>query len=192
MESSILILLYLIIGHLIGDFLLQSSRLVAFKHRSVYGILLHILIVLVSQTLLLLPYLNSGKVAFALVLIGALHFFIDYTKVKLDIKTKYPIIPFSLDQIAHFVTLILAYLIIREEIPLIFTEKWWFESLYQNATLLAYFAGVIFFSYTLDIVHLTLKLQKEPNYIYKRGYFDMLVRVSVFVLIYITYSMHFA
>lgn len=36
MQISVLILLYLIIGHLVGDFLLQTTRLVNFKHRSIY------------------------------------------------------------------------------------------------------------------------------------------------------------
>lgn len=120
-----------------------------------------------------------------------MHFLIDHFKIKLNFSNKYPIIPFTLDQIAHFSTLFLAYIIIQNETPLLFTEKWWFESLYQNETLLAYFAGVIFFSYALDIVYLTIRLQKHPKYKYKRGYFDMLIRVSLFALIYIIYSIYF-
>ncbi len=188
MEIPFLILLYLIIGHLVGDFLLQPSRLVVYKQRSTYGVLLHSLIVLISQTLLLVPYLTSSKVALALIGIGVLHFVIDYTKIKIKKGKKYPIVPFTLDQIAHFTVLIAACFIIKNELPTLFTDSWWFSSLYQNTTLLAYFAGVVFCSYTLDIVYLTIKLQKDPNYKYKRGYFDMLVRVAVFALIYIGYS----
>ena len=91
-------------------------------------------------------------------------------------------------QLAHFIILFSAYFFINNIEPTLFLKHWWFESLYQNITLLTYFAGVIFFSYTLDIVYLTLKLQKEPSYKYKRGYFDMLIRVSLFALIYIFYS----
>jgi len=190
-ENAMEILLYLIIGHLIGDFLLQSSSLVAYKQRSIYGLLLHILMIMISHTTLLIPYLKSDKIAFGLVFIFVLHFIIDYTKIELNMQTKYPIIPFALDQLAHFITIFLAYFIIRNETPLFFIEQWWFEIIYQNIPLLLYFAGVIFFSYTMDIVYLTFKLQKDPSYKYKRGYFDMLVRVSVFALIYLIYSAYF-
>ena len=145
-----------------------------------------------SQALLLIPYLRSLKVFITVTIIAFLHFWVDYSKIKLKIKSKYPIIPFTLDQIAHFTILIAGYFILKNEEPVSFLNSWWFESLYQNVTLLAYFAGVIFFSYTLDIVYLTIKLQKQPDYKYKRGYFDMLIRVSLFALIYIIYSAYLA
>lgn len=188
MEKTLLISLYLIIGHLIGDFLLQSSALVAYKHRSVYGIILHSLIIWFSHTLLFIPYLNSLKVFLIVTAVAFLHFCIDYTKIQLKFKNKYPIIPFLLDQLAHFIVLIFATIVLKNSEPQLFLTSWWFEILYQNETLLTYFAGVIFFSYTLDIVYLTFKLQKNANYQYKRGYFDMLLRVSFFALIYTLYS----
>lgn len=188
MEITALILLYLIIGHLVGDFFLQPSGLVAYKQKSIYGILLHALIILIAQSLLLLPYLNSFKVASILIGIGVLHFAIDYAKIKIKKWKELPIIPFLLDQITHFIVIFGAYWTIKNETPVFFKKSWWFDSLYENTTLLVYFAGVIFFSYTLDIAYLTFKLQKNPNYQYKRGYFDMLLRVAGFALIYIGYS----
>lgn len=50
---------------------------------------------------------------------------------------------------------------------------------------------MILTSYTWDIVLLTIKLQKNPKYKYKRGYFDMLLRVAIFALIYILYNLIF-
>lgn len=188
MDFPSLIFLYLILGHLVGDFLLQPSGLVIYKQKSLYGILLHSLIILIAQTVFLIPYLDSLKVGLVLIGIGVLHFGIDYLKIRIKKGLDYPIIPFTLDQITHFTVLLGACYLIKKNIPTFFLESWWFQSLYQNTTLLTYFAGVIFFSYTLDIVHLTFKLQKNPNYKYKRGYFDMLVRVAGFALIYIGYS----
>lgn len=181
-----LIFIYLIIGHLVGDFLFQTSRLVEYKQRNIYGIVLHCLIIWFSQSLLLLPYLFSLKVWLTVTLISLLHFVIDFTKIKLKNKTnvRLPIIPFTIDQILHFSVLYFAYLLLKNELPLLFKNSWWFESLYQNQALLIYFSGVIFFSYALDIVFLTFKLQKNKHYKYQRGYFDMLLRVALFALIY--------
>lgn len=183
-----MILLYLILGHLVGDFFLQPSALVVYKQRSIYGIMLHALIILIAQVLLLIPYLGSIKIVFILICIGILHFVIDYLKIKIKKGQKHPIMPFLIDQIAHFIVLLGVCTLIKNEAPVFFLNSWWFQSLYANLTLLIYFAGVIFFSYTLDIVYLTFKLQKDPNYTYKRGYFDMIIRVAGFALIYIGYS----
>lgn len=188
MNQEFLIILYLIIWHLVWDFLLQTSKLVAYKKKSIYGIMLHSLIIWLAQSLLLLPYLTSLKVIVTVTSIAVIHFIIDFSKIKLNIKSKYPIIPFSIDQLAHFSILIWAWVILENSNAVKFQNSWWFESLYQNQILLTYFAGVIFFSYTLDIVYLTLKLQKDPEYKYHRGYFDMLIRVSIFALFYMIYA----
>ena len=103
MEKSVLILLYLIIGHLIGDFLLQTSRLVTYKRNNFYGIILHGLIVLFSHIFLFLPYLFSLKICITLLFVGFLHFYIDFNKIKLNIKTKYPIIPFAISTFYNFI-----------------------------------------------------------------------------------------
>lgn len=193
MEKVSLIFIYLIIGHLLGDFLLQTSRLVTFKQKSIFGIILHCLIIWISQAILLLPYLFSLEVWGTITLIAIIHFGIDFSKIALKekTKTKIPLIPFTLDQVAHFIVLYLGYLFIKNQEPLWFTNSWWFESLYQNTALLVYFSGIIFFSYSLDIVLLTFKLQKDPNYKYKRGYFDMLIRVAIFALVYMVISLMF-
>ena len=190
MEEYSLILLYLIIGHLVGDFLLQTSKLVAYKKSCTFGIILHCLVIWASQFLLLLPYTASIKIWLVVSLVAILHFIIDYSKIKIKKPPQFPIIPFSIDQLLHFIVLLLAYGIIKNESAVLFTDSWWFESLYQNQSLLIYFAGVIFFSYTFDIVLLTFKLQKNPQYQYSRGYFDMIIRVSVFALIYLVFSVY--
>lgn len=165
--------------------------MVAFKNRSVYGILLHSIIIFIAQALFLLPYLFSGQVWLMLVILTLAHFGIDYSKIKIKKPQKFPIIPFLLDQLAHFMILFLVYSALKNSLPILFLETWWFESLYQNKPLLIYTIGIILSSYTLDIVFLTIKLQKKPDYKYERGYFDMLIRVAIFALIYVLYNLIF-
>ena len=83
-----MILAYLILAHLLGDFIFQPTKLVKWKMKSKKGLFVHSLVHFVVTSVILIPFLINGYlwlliVAFA---IAFLHFFIDAAKVKYGLK----------------------------------------------------------------------------------------------------------
>lgn len=109
---TFLIFVYsLILGHIIGDFVLQSFQLVQYKERSKLGIAFHSVVVafsvLVTMFLLGLTFgiPTFFQTLFATLTIFASHFFIDLLKVSLTKKTakiaelRLPLL--AMDQLLH-------------------------------------------------------------------------------------------
>ncbi len=102
---------YLILGHLLGDFVFQPSKLVVWKNRSIAGLSVHILIHLTINFLILLPLIFQNPWIITLVLtIYATHFLIDHAKISYESKTKPKnnLPPFLIDQILHFLVIAIA------------------------------------------------------------------------------------
>ncbi|WFD10529.1 DUF3307 domain-containing protein [Tepidibacter hydrothermalis] len=94
--------LVFILGHLVGDFVLQTNKVAIMKSTSKKGVFIHSLIVFVSQAVLLSIYGINGIIASLLNFI--IHYSIDSLKENINkhIK-KYKFIIFVLDQIIHIV-----------------------------------------------------------------------------------------
>jgi len=92
----------LLLGHLLGDFLLQTNWVFEFKTRSWIGIALHTAIHLVVTALLIQ---NWWDLRGLLALLGILHFTIDWVKIRYSSKSQ--TFDFLLDQLAHLVVIIL-------------------------------------------------------------------------------------
>jgi len=135
-----IVLWRLILGHLIADFLLQTREFVAWKRKSVWGLVAHSLVHLVIYTLLVFPYLNDVWVQIinvdivgwqALLLITTFHFLIDYgrgyklnDKIKRESK-KGQSLYFLFDQFLHFMVIFIFFPIkITTEKISIFPEVW--------------------------------------------------------------------
>lgn len=102
---------YLILGHLLGDFVFQSGKLVVWKNKSLLGLSVHILIHLAVNTLLLLPLiLQNPWIITTIVSIYAAHFLIDHAKISYEAKRKPKnnLPPFIIDQILHFIVIAVA------------------------------------------------------------------------------------
>lgn len=90
----------LLLGHLIGDFPLQTNQIYRLKNKSWLGIVLHAVVhVVVTVMLIRQPF----SVWPLLLWLGILHFLIDLTKLRLPIKQQW--LGFLLDQAAHLITL---------------------------------------------------------------------------------------
>lgn len=91
---------YLLLGHLLGDFTLQTNKIAKNKSSNLKWVLIHSIIVTTIMLFLALPF---GLNLIILVLINGLtHFFIDLFKAKLNLVN--PIIAllyFILDQATH-------------------------------------------------------------------------------------------
>lgn len=182
-----LFFLYFFIGHLIGDFLLQTSLIVKWKFQSYLGILLHVLLVFAGTAFMFIPYWNSGWVWWGLIINALYHFVIDSGKVWYDqkYKPKSPMLHFWIDQIAHILVIVFILWTIPN-IPSIqpeyFTSTWWFEY-YQQKNILIYIAGFLFFSYFADIVHLMHLLTHDKKTVYERSYSSMIIQVTIFAVV---------
>ena len=148
-----IIALYLILGHLLSDFALQSNKLIKHKFRSPIGVLIHVAIHFVTMTFLLLPIILRGYywilgVIFAICLI---HFFLDILKVEFEKRDrKHSKLPsFLLDQMFHFLTIAGFYNVIyAQEIVLPVNT---FNLLYTNQIMVLTLILGVLATFTYDI-----------------------------------------
>lgn len=116
-----MILSYLILAHLIGDFLLQPKKLVDWKIKSKWGTFVHVLIHTIAGTIILSPFLINGyiQLIYVILAVNFLHFWIDEAKINYALTHDNKVKPFIVDQLLHFVVLIIAYLaVLNMEFPL--------------------------------------------------------------------------
>lgn len=99
-------ILYLLLGHLIGDFVLQPLHLVDWKKRHITGVLVHSMIHLLIYLMVLFPYVQDNRVLLILFLLSAAHLLVDQIKVKT--KGKHHTQYFILDQLTHIVLALIA------------------------------------------------------------------------------------
>lgn len=101
MERYLPTLATLLLGHLLGDFPLQTNQIYRWKLQGNLGILIHV-VIHVAVTMLLLR--NVSAAWLLLILLGSGHFIIDWLKLRLPTRPQTP--GFILDQIAHLIWLI--------------------------------------------------------------------------------------
>lgn len=96
------LLITLLIGHVLGDFALQTDRVYQLKIRGGLGLAIHVALhVLVTGILLQARYLNNWLL---LLLLFVIHYAIDWTKLQFHSQRNLP--GFILDQVAHVSSLI--------------------------------------------------------------------------------------
>jgi hypothetical protein len=98
--------LYLLLGHLIGDFVLQTDMIAENKGNYRKWNALHVCIVTACILPLSIPF---GKIVILLVPVnGVLHYLLDFYKLKLEKVLRYPsIVHFFIDQGMHILILYL-------------------------------------------------------------------------------------
>ncbi len=107
-----MIISYLIIAHLISDFLLQPKKLVDWKIKSKWGTLTHVLIHAVIGFAVLSPFIINGYTQLVYVVLGVnfMHFWIDEAKINYALTHDGKAKPFIIDQLLHIIVLVIAYL----------------------------------------------------------------------------------
>lgn len=96
-----LLLLKFLLAHFLGDFVLQTQKMVRYKYRPKYFIF-H----LVIHTILLSVFLFNDKVWYAVLIVVTSHAAIDFVKIKLSNKINNTFL-FMADQVAHITVIIL-------------------------------------------------------------------------------------
>lgn len=180
-----IIFLYLLLAHLLADFLLQPEALVRWKHESWKGIGLHGLIHFGISFLLLSPYLPSMNVLVALVAVAVAHFLIDWIKVYFEARVEHYLLPFLLDQVVHLSVLATAaYVLQPEPLMLTFQPILW---LYTDPSVVVGLCllMIVTFAYELTVFH----VYRTKKSVYKPNYRGMIQRVIIWSVLYGLYLM---
>ncbi len=182
-----MILAYLILGHLVSDFILQPTGLVLWKMKSKLGGLVHASVHFVISTLLLMPITINGVYWLPLVtlLVSFIHFWIDEAKINYDLRHDNKVQPFLIDQLLHLLTILLVYFFIEETTYLLPNGA--FYNFYTNITVVNFFSLLIFFSTVIEVYRFQKEREKNKRATFKVHRREMLMRVMVFTMLYIMF-----
>ena len=165
---------YLIISHLVSDFLLQPVRLIKWKMRSYKGTVFHVFIFELISLLFLFPYLARWETWVIVAIIGIVHFFTDQAKINIELKNDTSDVPFIADQGIHYLSLVLGGHFL-DSLKMESCYKWLETCLYQDVSLWMIIMGIIYLIYCTKIalMHKTRK--------------TILQKILVFTLVYLVY-----
>ena len=101
------LLVYLLLGHVVGDFVLQSSALVAAKRTRAGALLRHVLLVTAAHAVALLPF-PADRWLWLLPLLALAHAAIDALKAAFERRRGETLGGFAADQALHLACLVAA------------------------------------------------------------------------------------
>lgn len=157
--------LYLLLAHLIADFLMQPQKLVDAKHKNVTAVALHSLVHFGIMMLLFFPFwmhlhvlLVSGAVAFV-------HGVIDYVKVHAENNGGKYVFYFFIDQISHVSLLIMA-AVLMSDAPMLQYSGWFLPlQWYLNPFVLVGVCLLIISSYVYEIARFQFTRGKKKKFV---------------------------
>lgn len=154
-----MILIYLLLGHFVSDFLLQPNNLVAWKNKSWKGVAMHSTIHFLVTSILLYLYVPTPTVLFASGVVAIAHFFIDSAKAAHQRKSSHSMSAYWLDQLCHYLSMVMSYVFIA---PYILTQASPFVAsgpvapllnTYVNPAVLIFLILAIFSTFTIEYSH---------------------------------------
>ncbi len=179
---------YLILAHLLGDFVLQNSLLVRMKYKGYLGLIIHSSIHAVLIFLVLLPiYLSNIEILlYGSLFIGIIHFFIDYTKVSFTKRSpKKQTTAFIIDQLVHILTLVIAFFILSSK-SLIVPNTTFYE-IYTNTSLIVFLILLIFLYSVVEVYKYQKINSKDKTAKFKINKQEAHKRVYILTLMYVLY-----
>lgn len=182
-----MVILYLILAHLIADFLLQPIKLVRWKMKSVKGIIVHTGIHAIISMILLIPYLNA-KTALIIIGLGICHGLIDRVKINASLKSDKLARYFIIDQILHLITILAAGFGILSLYELSSTTIF-LPIIYNNIYLVLLLIMLVFASYTVEIYKQTTSKAYANTQEIKFNYNKMLHRILALTFIYMLFTL---
>lgn len=183
-----MILAYLILAHLLGDFVFQPTRLVLWKMRSIIGVLVHILVHFAIIFLILLPLIINGYPWLILVILAItlMHFLIDQAKISYDLRHDKKVKPFIIDQLLHLLTILFVYFFIRN--TSISLPETTFYDYYTDVRIIYFIALIVLATTFIEIYRFQRKREERKNPKFKLNKMSMLRRFFVFILIYLLFT----
>lgn len=182
-----MILGYLILAHLLGDFIFQPSKLVIWKIKSKYGVFVHVLVHFVINLIILAPFILNGHYwpILAAFVICFVHFWIDQAKISYDLKHDKKVMAFLLDQLMHLLVMMLVYFFVQN-LPLTLPTSG-FYSIYSDIRAVIFFSFLILCSSAVEIYHFQKVREKKHDAKFKFNPRNIALRIFVFTLVYILF-----
>jgi len=184
-----MILAYLILAHLLGDFIFQPESLVKYKMRTYKGILIHVFIHFIVNILVLLPFLLNGYfwLIYVIIWICFAHYWIDYLKINYDLHHDKKVQPFIVDQLLHLLTLLLSYFFVGNT-QLFLQVTNWFYNFYTNIYIILFFSFLVFVTTVIEIYNFQKNREHNSKAKYKIRSQDITNRIIVFTLVYLFFT----
>ncbi|MGE3062238.1 MAG: DUF3307 domain-containing protein [bacterium] len=108
------LIIILLLGHLIGDFIFQTNNVFKFKIKGTAGILWHSFLVGVATFTALFTFSESFLLIFsASIILFVFHFLIDIAKYKSRIEEA---VTFMLDQLAHIISILICSIVLKNAV----------------------------------------------------------------------------
>lgn len=172
-----MILGYLVLAHLLGDFVFQPSKLVTWKISSKWGILVHCAVHLVLLSLVVSPYLLLGNLYFltAILFVTACHFFIDHAKISYDLRHDNKVGPFLIDQLLHFIAIALAASFLEKSGP---------AQVYGDPRLIIFLCLVIVIGPVVEVFRYQKMRSRNAKAKFQPSIRHTLIRLTIFTLLY--------
>ena len=173
--------LRLVLAHFIGDFLLQTNKIFALKHRGLLGGVPHALIITASLLALSWPYLGLAQIWFFIILMGLLHLLQDSIKISQEGLTKHSFWLYLLDQCSHIVLIATLFFTGLKDLSAPLAENR-FVSMYNNDLLIVYLIAIIAVTYNGFYLISNFRLSFMPStnqYADIEKWFGMLERALI-------------
>ncbi len=173
--------LYLLLGHLLSDFVFQTDKIIAWKHKNRTGGIFHSAIHFFVYTAIFLPIIWNTSANLTFLVLALLHFVIDQKKITWEQKTHRYVKAFFIDQGIHVVILGLASFFINrfsfygEDVASYVTT---------NRFVIVYLILAIILSYCVEIVHFQFEREKQPHLRFKPDFWAIFKRLFIFSLGY--------
>lgn len=181
-----MIYLHFLIAHFIGDYWLQNTRIVDWKHRSVVGVLFHASLVLLAFVVVLWPYLHDSRVVTAILVNYVVHAVQDQLKVMVEHYWEKPFTPYALDQVLHW-TLALALAWWVSDVSPQFPDNGLGQglaALYTSPLVMGYLLGLILLTYAWDITRYIWRISRGRYFDYQRDFRGMVTRVGILTAVF--------
>jgi hypothetical protein len=176
-------ILYLILGHLAGDFLLQPNILIKWKQKSPQGMLFHVLVHFLVNFVLLLPFLTDISVILGLFTLSAAHFVIDSVKIQKEAAGRRFRRYFLIDQMSHLLAIFGVGYLIKDFVPVAFSGSP-VNAFYQNVYVIAGLSLLIIVTYSVEIFFHQKIREKVRGAPFKPNYSCMFKRALIFSALY--------
>jgi len=180
-----MIFLNLLLAHLLGDFVFQPHKLIAWKFKSWKGMVLHAFIHFVANLVVFVVFLRDVRVWFVLAGIAVLHFIVDYFKILKEKKGKHFLAYFFIDQAVH-IAIILAATAILMSFGLVWTPMILGT---VNAEMFLWIGinMLIILTSVLEIVIFQMHRVKDRTILFLPNYKAMIQRAVIFSLVYVLF-----
>lgn len=180
-----MILSYLVLSHLLGDFIFQPSKLVVWKMKSIYGVLVHVLIHVAIMLLIMMPFILNGNlwILGVIAIINSVHFIVDQAKISYDLKHDIKVIPFLIDQFLHFTTILSVVFLTKDYVLKVPDTQ--FFNIYSSQKVVVFISLMVFASKVLEVFRYQRQLENDKNTKIEFRTKNMLKRMFGFGVIYI-------